>query len=197
MSYILDALKKAEEERRKGEVPGLEVLHEPAPVTGRRGHAFLLVLAAVSAAVAASLLFTKLDQDAPEIPAPPRPRAAEAVTAMRFSRPAVPTADTTAADNPTVAPQAQAPEPSPPPAAPAETALPELSALPETMRAALPEITISAHFYSDDPGSRMASVNGRIVHEGDQAAGGLTVRRITPDGVIFEASGRLFTVPVR
>jgi len=116
---------------------------------------------------------------------------------MRFGRPAVPTADTTAANTSTVAPQTHAPEPSPPPAARAETAPPELSALPETMRAALPEITISAHFYSDDPSSRMASVNGSIVREGDQAAGGLTVRRITPDGVVFEASGRLFTVPVR
>jgi general secretion pathway protein B len=56
----------------------------------------------------------------------------------------------------------------------------------------LPDLTISGHFYDISPSSRVVTVGGRALHEGDAAAPGVKLERITPDGAVFSCEGYRF-----
>ncbi len=64
--------------------------------------------------------------------------------------------------------------------------------LPLSVRQRLPDLTISGHFYNSRPSFRIVTVGGRTLHEGDAAAPGLRVERITPDGAVFSFEGYSF-----
>lgn len=61
----------------------------------------------------------------------------------------------------------------------------ELHELPQSVRRSLPDISIAALFYSKNPVSRLASINGKLVREGQTIAKGVKVEEITPQEVIF------------
>ena len=67
-----------------------------------------------------------------------------------------------------------------------------MSELPLSVRQKLPNLTISGHFYDSRPPSRIVTVGGRILHEGDAAAPGVILERIAPDGVVFSCEGYRF-----
>lgn len=69
--------------------------------------------------------------------------------------------------------------------------VPDLRELPASIRTKLPVLTLSVHIYSKTPGSRMASINGQILREGQQF-GALRLQRITPKGVILNFEGQEF-----
>jgi general secretion pathway protein B len=66
-----------------------------------------------------------------------------------------------------------------------ENALYGIEDLPLSVQRSLPPITISVSLYSDEPGSRMAKINGAMIREGEYLTAGLRVEEIMPDGVIF------------
>jgi general secretion pathway protein B len=66
-----------------------------------------------------------------------------------------------------------------------ENALYGIEDLPLSVQRSLPPITISVSLYSDEPGSRMAKINGAMIREGEYLTTGLRVEEIMPDGVIF------------
>lgn len=69
--------------------------------------------------------------------------------------------------------------------------------LPSSIQEQLPEFRISAHVYfAKKPASRLASINGKIVREGQKLVPDLKVEEITSDGVIFSYRGYLFHVPI-
>lgn len=53
-------------------------------------------------------------------------------------------------------------------------------------------ISISMLVYSGQPGERRASINGSLMHEGEQTPSGLSVKQITPEGIVFDYQGRSF-----
>ncbi|MBC8317026.1 MAG: general secretion pathway protein GspB [Desulfobulbaceae bacterium] len=72
-----------------------------------------------------------------------------------------------------------------------------LMQLPLAVRGELPEFQISAHVYfAKKPASRLASINGKIVREGDTLDSHLRVEEIVSDGVVFSYQKYLFHVPV-
>ncbi|MEA3547068.1 MAG: general secretion pathway protein GspB [Thermodesulfobacteriota bacterium] len=72
-----------------------------------------------------------------------------------------------------------------------------LMQLPLSVQKELPEFHISAHVYfAKKPASRLVSINGRIVREGDTFVPDLKVKEITSDGVIFSYHEYLFHVPL-
>lgn len=72
-----------------------------------------------------------------------------------------------------------------------------INQLPATVRNQLPDIHIGAHlFYKDKPASRFASINGKILREGQRFDQDLKVAEITTDGVIFSYQKYLFYMPV-
>ncbi|MBU4261713.1 MAG: general secretion pathway protein GspB [Proteobacteria bacterium] len=69
--------------------------------------------------------------------------------------------------------------------------------LPRAIREQLPDIHISAHlFYENKPASRFASINGKVLREGQMLAPDLKVAEISTDGVIFRYQKYLFYVSV-
>lgn len=61
--------------------------------------------------------------------------------------------------------------------------------LPESVRGQLPVLKISGITYSSNPISRMAIVNGQVLHEGDPAAPGLLLERIEPGRTVWSFRG--------
>lgn len=71
------------------------------------------------------------------------------------------------------------------------TAPPRTARLP----AGLPEMTMSLHFYAEDPGRRMVRIGDRIVREGQALTDRLVLEEITPSGAVFSFAGERFELP--
>ncbi|GHA16563.1 hypothetical protein GCM10007082_16680 [Oceanisphaera arctica] len=69
--------------------------------------------------------------------------------------------------------------------------VPDLRELPANIRSKLPALTLSVHIYSKTASSRMASINGQMLREGQQF-GALRLQSITPRGVILSFDGQEF-----
>lgn len=79
---------------------------------------------------------------------------------------------------------------------PEEMPIVPLAELPDEIKSEIPEVKIGIHFFSDDPASRRAGVNGRLLHEGQQVEKELTLKEITKDGAILAFRGRRFSLAV-
>ncbi len=64
--------------------------------------------------------------------------------------------------------------------------------LPESIKQELPAIIISAHVYSTNPAQRSIVINNNFMEEGDYVLDGLILYEITPNGAIFNYQGTLF-----
>ncbi|MDA8239702.1 MAG: general secretion pathway protein GspB [Nitrospiraceae bacterium] len=67
-----------------------------------------------------------------------------------------------------------------------------INELPPALRTALPDLTISGHFFDAIPSSRVVIIGGRTLHEGQAVAPGLKLEQITRDGVVFSYQGYRF-----
>lgn len=216
MSLILDALKKSDRNRDRGKVPDLQADHSsivapPPPLRRyRRWLWSLLVLVVVAGGgllwqlrpSSTASVATPLRQPVsiPALPlAPPAAPASAPVTAPL--EPAVTTVaakvEAAAAANPKLPPAAKSPASSPaadnPPAAIAEVY--ELAALPPHIAQGLPELTVSVHYYTPNPESRMVRINNRILREGGSLSGGIKIIHIEKNGIICEIQGVRFRLP--
>lgn len=195
MSYILEALKKAEQKRRQGAVPDLLTVHDrPADKPGKQ-HAWIYIAASLLLAggMVSAVLYKVLPGMTPNtrVPAvPPQP----VQTALPVQAPAVP-APAQPVDR-EVARPAPVRQPLPDEAvrkvdlpdqrrASKLTAVLKESELPLAIQQELPRINISAHFYDADPAARIVSVRGNVLHEGQEVAAGLKLEKITPEGVVL------------
>ncbi|MFG6415447.1 general secretion pathway protein GspB [Roseateles sp. DC23W] len=226
MSYILDALRRAEadRERERGQVPGLHAQPLPVPASAagaspRRWLPWagggLLLLAGIGAGswwagetppAVPQTQTAPMPASAPAtLPAPPAPPAATVAAAP------APVPTTVSAPVPTpavsespylapVPPPAATPAPAPAPvaaAAPApEDRIPRLAELPEGTRRELPRLTISGSVYSDDPASRFVMINGEVQREGARLGAELVLEQIRPRELVLRFKGQRFRQPV-
>lgn len=208
MSYILDALRRAEadRERERGQVPGLHT--PPAPGVDARpaagpprwlpwaGAGLLLT------GIAAGSWWAGSPRETPPPPAPvppiaaapapgpalPPPLASATLPAASPYLPPAPPASPPAAAAPP--PPAMAPTPAP------EAPIPRLADLPESTRRELPRLAISGSVYSDDPASRFVMVNGEVVREGAKLGAELVLEQIGPRELVLRFRGQRFRQPV-
>jgi len=210
VSYILDALRKSDQQRRRGTAPTL--LAVQATAVAPKPPAFLAYGLLATVLVGAGMVIGWLRPWQPEQAAP---GSAELVAVK-------PPASTPR--QPASAPPAMAPQPKPelqlrnatPPsqAAPAlvptkpqrpERAKPKtdgtprgigadaarvrtvisMAELPLSVQQELPAMTISVHAYSGNPANRLVGINNRMLREGEYLVPGLKLEQITPDGMIF------------
>jgi general secretion pathway protein B len=66
--------------------------------------------------------------------------------------------------------------------------------IPVAMRDRMSRLTMSLHFYTDEPSRRMVRIDNRIVREGQMVAENLLLEEITPEGAIFSYAGERFEV---
>lgn len=213
MSYILDALRRAEadRERERSQVPGLHTQpmagSEAAPAAGRRrwlpwAGAALLLLAGLG--VGSWWAGSPHEATAP----PPQPLPAPPATTAPVPAPMAP--PVVSAPMPQAAASASPYLPSPPPpvvaaaatptpAAPApvaEAPIPKLSDLPEPTRRELPRLVIGGSVYSDDPASRLVIVNGEVLHEGARLGADLLLEQIGPHELVLRFRGQRYRQPI-
>lgn len=216
MSYILDALKKAEADRDPDTRASLAFEQR------ERRRQRLLTYVVLAALLANALILVWVFM-------PEQWRPAPAAATDLQSSPERPTATPPAA-NPGLDTEAPARAPAPAavvptparanPAAPVRATVPtvrvapgetvigpdtasvavasapqRLADLPSDVRRRFPELNFSTHVYADDPDLRAIVVNGTRLMEGDRI-GNVTVREITEDGAVFAFEGRLVAVPV-
>lgn len=216
MSLILEALKKSEAERRRGQSPDLfgATLGTPPP---RREipRVWPLLLLGLILLASAWMIWSGGSRgepvpppDAPVADGAPQPPAdvvppARVVAAAPAAppRPASgssddkPVAKPAPLDPPQLSAEFEpAPSTNPEPAAPPEEALPTLAALDAGSRAALPPLKLSMHVYAEEPGKRFAIIDGQRIGEGALLAGGV-VEAIRRDGVVININGRRLLLP--
>jgi len=100
------------------------------------------------------------------------------------------------------APPVTSPEPLPAVSAseqapPADGRVLDLTELPAPIRAELPKLLVSGHVWSEEPSLRLLSVDDRLLHEGGEAAPGVSLQEITPAGAVFVYKGWHFRVAGR
>jgi general secretion pathway protein B len=190
MSYVLDALRRAEADRHRGEVPDL---HAPPGVgmasaaardAGPAAH--WPWLAAALLGVLALAVWWWASADRPQPAARPAPVAAvEVPVALTTVAPRTGAPATAAIQVP-----AESTGPVPPPVALPEPAAPRRPAPP----ADLPALSFGGAFDSPDPKARMLIINGQVWREGDEPLPGLRLERISLHAAQFRYQGRMVEV---
>lgn len=215
MSYILDALQRAESERERGNVPGLHAhpaLPNAAVRPSTRRLAVLATLGVALMAVAAAGLWAwrspvavPVDDPARQASAPPSTMPAPVVPLAATAVAAAPVARVMA---PKPAPAASAvgmatrPEPvTPPPVAhvsgisnSATHAAPLLAELPQDIRQQIQAMTVNGAVYSENPAQRLLLVNGQVMTQGSLIGPDLTLERIGANISEFSFRGTRFRV---
>ena len=214
MSYILEALKKAQAERARGAVPGVDA--QPVPTIAPRAPVgqWLGLTAALAALVLGAVLFWPASETRRQPPAltEPTPPAAPA-SPSTLAAPARPAATTTvpAASAPASTPEPAArparrmgeasPGANPAPAAPAPVQAapaPErialLQELPAQIQREIPPIAINGYLYASNPADRSVLINNRLRREGDQLADGLTLEKLLPSEMVLNYRGYRYRV---
>jgi general secretion pathway protein B len=214
MSYILDALRRAEAERERGIVPGLHSQPLPAALAdGERasklpswaiGAAVLAVGAAGAwwwtrpASAPAPVVVAPVVMPVPPASPVPSPSPAPLPVAVAVPAPAVvvaPPAPVVVAAPPPAPVATPAPAPmaavaeTPPPAASAPVAVIAFELLPDDVRRQLPAVQIGGAIYSDNAASRMLIVAGQLLREGDPVAPGVTLDTIKPRSAVMRWKG--------
>jgi general secretion pathway protein B len=60
------------------------------------------------------------------------------------------------------------------------------------LREQMPRLSMSMHFYTDNPGRRLVRINDRLLHEGDWVSDDLQIVEITPSGANLDLLGKAF-----
>lgn len=217
MSYILDALRKSETERRQGKAPDLgqqvQLIHRPKK---RRTSPVVWVALAlmVNAGVLAVVFWP--ERTTPELEATQVP-ASDATSPVRAAKPE-PKPDPMPVQEPDVAQQPErvaepviepvrerptiiTPSLRPERSMPAVSQsgvrprVPHLVELPLSFQKSIPDLMFNSHIYSTDPYASRVMINGHYLSQGESFSG-ITVEEVTENGVVLSKQGRTFRVGV-
>jgi general secretion pathway protein B len=72
-----------------------------------------------------------------------------------------------------------------------------MNQLPSPVRQSLPDLSMSLHYFTNDRSSRLISINGQTLREGQDVTAGLRVEEITNDGAVFDYQHYRFFVGLR
>ena len=219
MSYILSALKKAEQERRSGDTPDVltpQAGQEPAPSSAGHGSRPYLV-AGIAAALLCGLWLVNAwrSGDAPIavhddppgrqsgfVDEPGNGHDGDPATARRDAPSAAPPlvqyGDFSGDEPGFGAPPVGRAATMSPPAVEWEGSgdeIPDIAELPPPLRRHLPQLTLTGHLYSlAHRNARKVILNGVALKEKQYLNDELMVSEITPDGVILDFQGWLFRI---
>jgi general secretion pathway protein B len=194
MSYILDALKKSDQQRNLGTPPTLQVAQLTVPAPKRPSILSYGLLAAVllGAGVAIGLLRPWQAEQLPagiEPVAQPSPAAIPQQAALS-TMPAAPDISGNTANEIAAAPIPQ--KPANPVTNAQQQEVTPFDELPIPIQREIPEMTVQLHGYSNKPGERLVYINSTKLREGESLMPGLKLEQITPDGMIFSYKGYRF-----
>jgi general secretion pathway protein B len=217
MSYVLDALKKSENQRQQNQSPCLLSAYtaEPSFRNGKRlNWSYLVSGLTIMFLIAAALTTYRLRI----LPAPPGPLQVTQQTPaesgggarvvinpelqvieteiVHYLHPEPAQVNLSVEKKKVMMAEVRlpaAPAASVTPAAP-PARIPALQDLPVEIRAALPELNISGHTFSANRAKRMIIINSKILREGGSIDNATTLKEITWEGIIIDYNGLLFKV---
>lgn len=220
MSYILEALKKAQAERQLGNAP---TIHAPAqtyaapPARAGKGR-YLVVGLGIGVALAAAVFVWQRQAESPPVEvasapaaapvpapapvAPPPVAAAAPAPAPAKAEPPAPIVEKKPAPRPVPAPEPvakapPAPEPAAPPPAPQpanDDNLPTLQQLPDALQREIPRVSFGGYIYSPTPGESLLLVDKALRREGEQVAPGLVLERLMAKAAVMNYRGTRYRV---
>jgi general secretion pathway protein B len=213
MSFILDALRKSENERQRGTGPSFADVKSAG--RGRRVPILWLVIGAllvINVAALVVLLIRRgesVQASSPAIEAPTASVTASKPAAAMIAEPAQLPPAPVASPLPAAATPAGSTLDSSMDAEPREPLLdrpqltnyasdqnlPTMNDVLAQGRAKLPDLHLEMHVYAAAPEQRFVSINSRKYHEGMQIDDALRIERITQDGVILNQRGLRFLLP--
>lgn len=205
MSYILEALRRAEAERQASQ-GATQSLHaasgpeSPAPARSRWALALALLAVLLLAALLGAWLARPASppavvvkpvewpraplEEPPVQPVTRMPAAPKPVAVQAPSQPKAPAATAASTPAPIEAAQQAAPPPSPP----------RLAELQPALRQQLPALQVGGAMHSPDPSLRSLILNGQLYREGDLVAQDLRVERIDPRSAVLRFKGQAFVL---
>ena len=205
MSYILDALKKSEQDRGNGSIPNVQTIHSSALNYHQEKRALWpWILIAVLIANVFILIYFLKPEIQPQQLTPVRnteiikeeitPQNIKTENTIPVQRPVV-------TETPEIAPAISEPETPEqnniePATIQVEKQLLPIDELPTSTQQQIPEMIFSAHVYSSEPMQRSMVINNRFMEEGDVVSYDLVLVEITRNGAIFDFRGQLFTASV-
>jgi general secretion pathway protein B len=196
MSYILEALRRAEAERERPRGEPLDLAPAPLPAAPRRAGALpWLLLGAVALGAAGAATWWGWPTATPAstamaTPAPaPRPELARAAEPASAPLPAPPVLlqQAPARSLPAAAAPASAP-------APAER-IPRLAELPAATRQQLPPLQLGGSMHSPEARLRSLILNGQLYREGDWVTPQLQVEAIGVRSAVLRFGRQRFELP--
>ena len=220
MSYILDALRKADAQRERDPARGIHAqpvtLSLPAENSAPASRVWWVGMALVAGAalLAAAMwglgwldrfrrpaapavtavlapLVAPIAATVPPVTPPPPSPATEVLPTAPPAPP--PSAAPPARESPKVAATVTAYPPVP--AASASDRLLSLAELPADVQRELPKLTITGGVYSPTPAQRLLIVNGQVLNEGAEAAPGVLLEQIRPKTAVLNFRGYRYGVP--
>jgi general secretion pathway protein B len=210
MSYILEALKKAQAERQLGNAPTIHAPQAvtPAPAAAAASRRPLVVgLGAGALVVVAGALVlwrhTPAPAPKPVAPAATAAPAAPAPETLVVSAPPAPAPTSAPVRERAPAPPVAAPVPAPSRPAPApapvakatpEDSLPFLQQLPDARQRDIPRVTFGGYMYSANAADRLLIVDKALRHEGEEIAPGLVLEKLLPKAAVLNFRGTRYRV---
>jgi len=202
MSYILDALKKSDQQRQRGAVPPLNTVQVTVAEPKRPMTAHYGLLAAVLLGVGILVGWLRpwqSEQPVSEtknisamVPAPVmQQEAPPLVPNETFAKTEVVHAEV----SPVVAP-VQKKSSALTETAPQQQVL-AFGELPLQIQQEIPTLNVQLHAYANQPSERLVSINNIRLREGELLMSGLRLEQITPDGMIFSYKGFRFQRGIR
>lgn len=210
MSYILDALKKSEQERGHGNIPGVQTVHSSSlNYNNNKTYWPYFLIAAVLLNLVAIIYFAfdkenktttdnviSADEDKQETVATPSSVNTQQITNNE------PIVTDAIKQEPLLIPETINSKPEnvrPQPAVPAintahtnDRNVIEFYDLPDSIKQELPTIVISAHVYSSNPLQRSIVINNNFLEEGEYVLDDMVLYEITRDGAVFSYHDILF-----
>jgi general secretion pathway protein B len=206
MSYILDALKKSDQQRNIGAAPTLQFAQASMPAPKRPSFFYygLLAVVLLAAGVAIGLLRPWQAEQMPSEPVAQDSPDKIPQQAATTSLPISPETHVTTSQN--VPAQILTPVPATAPIQQKATKpdgdaqqqqVMQLYELPAAIQREIPDMAVQLHAYSSKPGERLVSINSIRLREGGYLMAGLKLEQITPDGMIFSYKGYRFERGIR
>jgi general secretion pathway protein B len=215
MSYILEALKKAQAERSHGAIPSVHAQPVVTPLKPAMPGRWFWLAGIVALLVAGAVLLwpapwkqpVTLTAPAPAMPpvattpaapaTPPAPAPAQVVTPPApDAATALPPARSKGPSGPVrrLGEPARDAAAAPVPAAAAPERIALLQELPPQIQREIPPIAINGYIYASNPAERSVLINNHLKREGDQLADGLTLEKLLPREMVLNYRGYRYRV---
>ena len=200
MSYILDALRKAEHERQSKQSPDLHSLQSQAVSrhTAKQSNWQVYLLVIIVAVVASALMFWFLEYGfSRNVSSVIDGSAGTVVTTSNAVSSDVSKEASLAATENTVnaKPVNEAGPPSEASSVQPRQLIPRQQASPAA-RALIADLTFSFHVYSQQATKRAIIINGQRMKEGDAISQSLTLHSVTPTGIVIAFEKSLISVAI-